>query len=76
VQGPGRAEVFAAAIAISEKAFARILPKIKIQDREIDIALQLEKEMVEAGAAGLAFPTIVASGPNAPCPMHSLPKEN
>lgn len=60
------------AIRIAEKAFAQVMPRVRAGWREIDIVLALEKAMLGAGAQGLAFPTIVASGPHAALP-HARP---
>jgi len=60
------------AIHIAEKAYARVLPQIKPGIREIDVVQKIEKEMIDAGGQGVAFPTIVASGPNSSLP-HAHP---
>ncbi|MCK5243440.1 aminopeptidase P family protein [bacterium] len=62
------------AVHIAQKAYAGILPKIKVGIREIDLAMLLEKEMMQAGGQGLAFPTIVAAGPNSSLP-HAQPTQ-
>ncbi len=58
------------AAALTDKAMAGVneLAEPGISEREL--AWQLEKTMREAGASGLAFPVIVASGPNAARPHH------
>ncbi|MEW6517248.1 MAG: Xaa-Pro peptidase family protein [candidate division FCPU426 bacterium] len=60
------------AIRLAETAYARIYPRIKPGLREIDLAQRLEQALHEAGGQGLAFPTIVASGPNSALP-HAKP---
>ncbi|MCD4813933.1 Xaa-Pro peptidase family protein [bacterium] len=60
------------AVTISEAAFQAILSRIKPGKSEIDIAMMLEKAMVMKGGEGLAFPTIIASGPNGALP-HAKP---
>lgn len=60
------------AVKIAETAFREVQPFIKRGVTEIEVALRLEKAMIQAGAEKLAFPTIVASGPNAALP-HATP---
>jgi Xaa-Pro aminopeptidase len=62
------------AIHIAQQAYIRVLPKIKVGMREIDLAMLLEKEMMLSGGQGVAFPTIVASGPNSSLP-HAQPSQ-
>lgn len=62
------------AVAIAERAYKKVLPQIKVGCRERDVALMLEKELIEAGGEGLAFPTIVASGQNSTLP-HAKPTQ-
>jgi len=60
------------ALHLAEKAFLKILAVIKPGMTEKKMAWMLEKEMREAGAEGLSFPSIVASGPNSALP-HAIP---
>jgi Xaa-Pro aminopeptidase len=60
------------ALRIAETAFTQILDRIKPGMTEKEIAWMLEKEMREAGAEDLSFPSIVASGPNSALP-HAIP---
>ena len=57
---------------ISCKALANLLPRLKPGVSETDIRLDLEFEMLRLGGEGLAFNTIVASGPNGSLP-HAVP---
>jgi Xaa-Pro aminopeptidase len=52
------------AIAISDDAFAAILPLLHPSMRERDVAWELEKAMRERGADAISFEIIVAAGPN------------
>ena len=61
-----------AALQLAEQAFTKILTVIKPGMTEKEIAWMLEKEMREAGAEDLSFPSIVASGPNSALP-HAIP---
>lgn len=63
--------LLARAIEITDQAFEQVAATIREGDRERDIAARLERAMVDLGADGVAFPTIVASGPNAALPHHS-----
>jgi Xaa-Pro aminopeptidase len=58
------------ACAIGDRAFAELIDSILLGRGERQIALELERRMVEHGADGVAFPTIVASGPNSAIPHH------
>lgn len=67
-------ERIAAAQAITDKAFAHICEFIKEGMTEREIAVELEYAMKRFGADGLAFSSIVASGPNGSLP-HCVPGE-
>lgn len=57
------------AARITDHAFARVLDgTLRAGVREIDVALELEREMRAAGADGIAFEFIVASGPRSAMP--------
>jgi Xaa-Pro dipeptidase len=58
------------ACAIGDRAFAELIDSILLGRGERQIALELERRMVEHGADTIAFPTIVASGPNSAIPHH------
>jgi len=64
-------ELLASACAITAEAFATVLPKIGPDRTERDLAVLLERAMIDLGADGVAFDTIVASGPNGAIPHHS-----
>jgi Xaa-Pro aminopeptidase len=59
------------ACAITDAAFADVLPLIAPGISERELAIALERAMTDHGADGLAFETIVASGPNGAIPHHS-----
>ncbi len=59
------------ACAITDRAFDAVLPQIAPGRTEREIAVALERFMVDFGAEGLAFDSIVASGPNGAIPHHS-----
>jgi Xaa-Pro aminopeptidase len=58
------------ACAITDAAFAQITSQLRPGVSERDVAWSLEGAMREHGAAGLAFDTIVAFGPNSAIPHH------
>lgn len=55
---------------ISQKAFNQVVKTIKIGQTEAEIAQNLEKLIKSLGGQGLAFDTIVASGPNSALPHY------
>ncbi|MBM6941712.1 MULTISPECIES: Xaa-Pro peptidase family protein [Collinsella] len=63
-----------AAQAITDAAFAHMLTFIKPGLTEKEIKQELERYMFAQGADGLAFDTIVASGPNTANP-HAIPSD-
>lgn len=60
------------AIAVAEKALARIVPRIKVGLSERQVAAMLTQELLASGADSIAFGPIVAAGPNAALP-HATP---
>jgi Xaa-Pro aminopeptidase len=63
-------ESIAAAAAIADQAMGRMKWLARPGMSERALAWELEKAMREAGAHGLAFEPIVASGPNSALPHH------
>ena len=62
------------ALRLAEKSFSQVLDAIHPGMTERQAAWALEKAMREAGAQGLSFPVIVASGPNSALP-HAVPTD-
>ena len=62
----------ARACAISDAAFADLLPRIRVGVSERELARRLEDLLHVHGADGAAFETIAASGPNSALP-HARP---
>jgi Xaa-Pro aminopeptidase len=62
------------AAKIGDQAFAELLPMIRSGVSEIEIALELEFLMRRAGASGMSFSPIIASGPQSALP-HARPSE-
>jgi Xaa-Pro aminopeptidase len=63
--------LLAQACAITCEAFADALSSIVPGRSERELAILLERAMIDRGADAVAFPTIVASGPNGAIPHHS-----
>ncbi len=72
VKDPSEIDQIRKAIRIATGAMRSTLGSIRPGARELDIAVELEYEMRKKGAEGLAFDTIVASGPNSALP-HARP---
>jgi Xaa-Pro aminopeptidase len=64
-------DLLAMACTVTDQAFAAVLGAIEPGRTERELAVLLERAMVELGAEGPAFDTIVASGPNGAIPHHS-----
>jgi Xaa-Pro aminopeptidase len=65
-------EALKAAQSITDRAFAHMLGYLRPGLTEREAAIELEFFMRSAGAEGVAFPSIVASGPNSAVP-HAVP---
>ena len=64
-------DLLATACRVTDQAFAAVLGAIQPGRTERELAVLLERAMVDHGAEGLAFDTIVASGPNGAIPHHA-----
>jgi Xaa-Pro aminopeptidase len=62
--------LLARACAITGDALAAVLPGISVGRTERELAVLLERAMIDRGAEALAFDSIVASGPNGAIPHH------
>jgi Xaa-Pro aminopeptidase len=62
--------LLARACAITDQAFADVLDSVRPGVTEREIAVALERRMVDLGAEKPAFDSIVASGPNGAVPHH------
>lgn len=71
VKEPEEVRLLDQAQAITDEAFDRIVAKLTEGVTERDVALELERDMRQAGAEGLAFDSIVAFGENAAEPHHN-----
>ncbi|MET8047674.1 aminopeptidase P family protein [Streptosporangium sp. NPDC005286] len=71
VKDDAEIDLIRTACELTDRAFAEVLPELRPGLTEKEVARALERRMVELGADGLAFDTIVASGPNGAIPHHS-----
>lgn len=62
--------LLAEACALTDRAFTEVLPAIRAGLTERELAVALERRMVDLGADRPAFESIVASGPNGAVPHH------
>ncbi|HEU4995276.1 MAG TPA: aminopeptidase P family protein [Gemmatimonadaceae bacterium] len=70
----GEVACIRAAVAAAEQALDRTIESIRPGMTELQVAGVLESALRQAGSDGFAFPSIVASGPNAALP-HARPTE-
>lgn len=68
LKDPAEVAAIRKAGAIAEEAFERLVPTLRPGMTEREIARRLETLMVDQGALGPSFPTIVAAGQNAAQP--------
>ncbi len=61
-----------AAAAIVDAAFDSLVDELTPGMTERDVAFELDRRILQGGADGIAFNTIVAAGPSAACP-HATP---
>ncbi|GAA2880439.1 Xaa-Pro peptidase family protein [Streptosporangium fragile] len=71
VKDDAEIDLIRTACEIGDAAFADVLPLLRPGLTEREVARALERRMVELGADGLAFDSIVAGGPNGAVPHHS-----
>ncbi|MGS2640459.1 M24 family metallopeptidase [Streptosporangium sp. LJ11] len=71
VKDDAELDLIRTACEITDRAFAEVLPELRPGLTEKEVARSLERRMIELGADGLAFDSIVASGPNGAIPHHS-----
>ena len=71
VKDEAEIELLARACALTDEAFAAVLGAIRPGRTERELAVAIERAMVDLGAEAPAFDTIVASGPNGAIPHHS-----
>lgn len=67
----GEIELIAKASSIATQALTSVIEQIHPGLTERDVAVMLDRTMVDYGADDIAFETIVASGPNSAIPHHT-----
>ena len=72
VKQPNEIELLKHAIAITDETFAHICQWIQLGMTEKEVQMEITRKMVELGADGVSFESIVASGPNGSMP-HAHP---
>lgn len=72
IKRPDEIVLIREAFRISQEAFLEVLEIIRPGMTEKEARAELEYRMMKKGASGLAFDTIVASGPNSSMP-HAIP---
>jgi Xaa-Pro aminopeptidase len=71
VKDDGELALLREACAIGDRALRETLGRVAPGQTEREVARRLEGCMVELGAEGIAFATIVATGPNSAIPHHN-----
>ena len=74
IKTPKELELLKKAEAIGDQAFSGILSVLRVGMTELEVAAELEYRMKKAGAVGLSFDTIAASGIHSSMP-HAIPSE-
>lgn len=74
VKSPGELERIAAAAEMADDAMAHAIGCVAAGRTEREVAVEIEVHLLRAGSEGVAFPPIVAAGPNAARP-HAKPSE-
>ncbi len=72
VKDPVEVEIIATACALTGEALEELFTeKVRVGATERELATWLERRFIDLGAEAVAFPSIVASGPNAAVPHHT-----
>jgi Xaa-Pro aminopeptidase len=70
VKAPGELEIIRQALALSEEVLQEVAGLLAPGLTEVQVAWEIERRLREMGAESLAFPAIVAAGPNSAQPHH------
>lgn len=73
-KSPAEIEKIRQAVLLNETVFQEVYQGMQPGQTEREVALAIETAMMQKGAEAPAFPTIVASGPNAALP-HAVPSD-
>lgn len=71
VKDEGEIALLREACAIGDRALAELIDGLVLGRTERQVAQELERRMIDHGADGLAFDTIVAAGSNSAIPHHA-----
>ena len=71
---PREIEAIKKSLAVAETVFRSVTSTLSVGMTEKEVAWAIEKGLREAGAESIAFPPIVATGPNAALP-HAVPSD-
>ncbi len=74
IKTPEELRLLRKAEAIGDTALAAVVPLLKVGMTELEVAAELEYQMKKAGAEGLSFDTIAASGLHSAMP-HAIPSD-
>ena len=74
IKKPEELELLKKAESIGDQALAAVIPLLRPGMTELEVAAELEYQMKKAGAEGLSFDTIAASGIHSAMP-HAIPSE-
>jgi len=74
IKTPEELRLLRKAEAIGDTALAAVIPILRAGMTELEVAAELEYQMKKAGAEGLSFDTIAASGLHSAMP-HAIPSE-
>ncbi|MBW1742549.1 MAG: aminopeptidase P family protein [Deltaproteobacteria bacterium] len=74
IKEPREIDAIEKSLALSESVFETLIESLRVGTSEKELAWTIEKGLREAGADSIAFPPIVASGPNAALP-HAIPTD-
>lgn len=71
-KGTDEVDAMREAIRISEQALDNVLHRVKVGMTEREIATMLDMELTELGSQGLAFKSLVQTGPNSALPHGNI----
>lgn len=74
IKSKGEIRKIRKACKITEKVIEDTVSEVKAGDRELDVAKELEAQVLKHGGEGVSFPVIVAAGKNSAVPHHVTAK--
>lgn len=70
IKTPEEVDTMRQALALTEEVLLEVMQELTPGLTERQVAWEIERRLREKGAEDLAFPPIVAAGPNSACPHH------